>query len=146
MSTNSSPASEQQKTSRGLNIALWIAQGLLAVGFGLAGFMKVTTSAAELATKINWVTPEQLPLIRFIGASELAGAIGLILPAATRILPKLTAVAAAGLVVIMILAAVFHLSRGEAHSVPVNVLLGGLAGFVAWGRWKKAPIPSRSAG
>lgn len=144
LSENSSSSTE--KPSRALHIGLWVVQGLLALGFGLAGLMKTTAPAAELAAKINWLTPDNLWLIRFIGVSELAGALGLILPSATRILPKLTGLAAAGLVVVMILAALFHLSRGEAQSVPVNVLLGGLAGFVVWGRWKKAPILPRSAG
>ena len=81
-----------------------------------------------------------LPLVRFIGVSELAGAIGLILPAATKIKPTLTPLAALGLLTIMILAMAFHLSRGEAQALPINMALGGLAAFVAWGRTKKAPI------
>ncbi len=83
--------------------------------------------------------------MRFIGAAELAGAIGLILPAATRILPKLTALAATGLVLVMILASGYHFLHGEAARTPVNFLLGGLAAFVAWGRFGRAPILARSA-
>jgi len=72
-----------------------------------------------------------------------AGALGLILPAVTRIRPKLTAAAGLGLVTVMVLAAAFHLSRGEAQVLPLNLTLGALAAFVAWGRSRKAPILPR---
>jgi hypothetical protein len=128
--------------TKGLNVVLWVAQILLAIGFGMAGFMKLGTPYAELAQKMAWarLTPE--PLVKFIGASELAGALGMILPAASRIRPVLTPLAATGFVVIMILAAALHLYLGEA---PVaDVILGGIAALVAWGRFRKAPIPPRS--
>lgn len=127
------------KPARGLHISLWIVQGLLALAFGMAGTMKLLTPIAELAEAMPWVADAPL-LARFIGASELAAALGLILPAALRILPRLTAWAGVGLVVVMVLAAGFHASLGEFASLPVNVLLGALAGFVAWGRFKAAPI------
>ena len=81
-------------------------------------------------------------MVRFIGISEFLGAIGLILPAATKIKPSLTPLAALGLLTIMILAMAFHLSRGEVQATPVNIVLGGLAAFVAWGRTKRAAISS----
>jgi len=128
--------------AKGLTIGLWVAQALLALAFGLAGAMKTMTPIAELAQKLPWVT--DLPnLVRFIGVSELLGAFGLILPAATRIRPILTPIAAMGLVLVMVLAAGFHVLRGEAQALPVNVALGGLAAFVAWGRLRKAPITPR---
>jgi putative oxidoreductase len=71
------------------------------------------------------------------------GALGLVVPSATRIKPWLTPLAGAGLLTVMILASLFHLSRGEANLAPINVVLGALAAFVAWGRWKKAPIAPR---
>lgn len=127
------------KPSRGLHISLWIVQGLLALAFGMAGTMKLLTPISELAEAMPWVA-DAPALVRFIGASELAGALGLILPAALRIMPRLTAWAGVGLFVVMVLGAGFHASRGEFASLPVNVLLGALAGFVAWGRFKAAPI------
>lgn len=98
---------------------------------------------AKLAQKLVW--PGALPeaLVRFIGLSELAAAIGLILPAATRIRPALTPIAAGGLTLIMVLATVFHVARGEVQVVPVTVVLGALAAFVAWGRGKKAQVTAR---
>jgi hypothetical protein len=82
--------------------------------------------------------------VRFIGVAELAGALGLILPAATRIQPRLTALAAVGLATMMALAIPFHLMRGETGAIVFNLVLGSLAAFVAWGRERRAPIEPRS--
>lgn len=129
---------------RALHISLWIAQCVLALAFGMAGIMKVTTPIAELAAKLPWTAEVPLALVRFIGTAELLGAVGLILPAATRIRPGLTALAAAGLVTVMALALSFHAMRGElAQAAPINLVLGGLAAFVAWGRFRKAPVRAR---
>src|SRR5262249_36929778 len=105
--------------SRVLHFALWGVQALLGLMFAFGGSMKATQPMAVLAEKLVW--PGALPelLVRFIGVSELLGAIGLVLPAATRIKPGLTPLAAAGLVTIQLLAALFHLSRGEAAVVPI---------------------------
>jgi putative oxidoreductase len=125
------------------NIALWVAQVLLAVAFGMAGFMKTTLPIADLTEKMVW--PGALPpaLVRFIGVSEFAAALGLILPAATRIKPVLTPLAGVGLVIVMLLAAIFHAMRGEFGALPMNLGFGALAAFVAWGRFRKAPIAPR---
>jgi putative oxidoreductase len=124
-----------------MNILLWLVQLVLAAAFGMAGFMKSTQPVDALVQAgIAWASQVPLPLVRFIGISELAGAIGLILPAATKIKPALTPLAALGLLTVMILAMTFHLSRGEGQALPINMVLGGLAAFVAWGRTKKVPI------
>jgi len=128
---------------RRLSIALWISQVLLAVMFGMAGFMKATQPIDQLSAMLPFAAQVPEPLVRFIGASELAGAIGLILPAALGILPLLTPLAASGLVVVMVLAAGFHISRGEFSHVPVNFVLGSLAAFIAWGRLKMAQNSKR---
>ncbi|MEW5739691.1 MAG: DoxX family protein [Myxococcota bacterium] len=133
---------ETPAPGKALHIGLWVAQVLLALAFGAAGAMKAFTPAAELATKMAWVNHVPAGLIPFIGLSEVAGALGLILPALTRIKPVLTPVAAALLVVVMVLAGALHVSIGE-PPIP-NVILGALAGFVAWGRFKRAPIAPRS--
>lgn len=133
---------ETKKPSKALHISLWIAQVLLAVMFGMAGAMKTFQPLdALIAAGMTWAG--ELPnLVRFIGVSELAAALGLILPAALRIKPILTPLAAVGLVVVMVLAAGFHLMRSEA-GVPMNLVLAGVAAFVAWGRFKAAPIAAR---
>lgn len=124
--------------------ALWTVQVLLALAFTMAGVMKATQPIEALAAQMPWAGDVPAALVRFIGVSELLGGIGLVLPSATRIQPRLTPIAAAGLVLVMILAALFHASRGEWGGLVPNAVLGGLAAFVAWGRWKAAPIAPRS--
>jgi hypothetical protein len=104
--------------------------------------MKVATPAAELAKMAPGFPPA---FIRFIGIAELAGAIGIILPALTRIAPFLTPLASSGFVIVMVSAAVLHLVRGQFGELAVVVVLGALAYFVAWGRFKLAPIARREA-
>lgn len=127
-----------------MNITLWIVQVILAAMFGLAGVMKTTTPIDQLAAQMVW--PGAIPpmLVRFIGAAELTAAIGLILPSLMRIRPVLTPLAATGVVTIMALAIPFHISRGELQALAVNVPLGAMAAFVAWGRFRKAPIAPRT--
>lgn len=135
----SAPAGEK----KGLRVGLWTVQLLLAAAFGMAGFTKVSTPIDALGAMMPWVLDVPELLVRFIGLSELLGAIGLVLPAATRIQPRLTPLAAAGLVAVMALAALFHASRGEWGALPINAVLGSLAAFVAWGRQQAAPITAR---
>jgi uncharacterized membrane protein len=120
-----------------------VAQGVLALVFAMAGLSKLTQPVAALAKSIPYVMTMPEALVRFIGVSELAGALGLILPSVTRIRPVLTAWAAVGLVAVMVLAAGFNVWHGEAQAVPINVVLGALAAFVARGRFGKARIPHR---
>ncbi|HEX8699267.1 MAG TPA: DoxX family protein [Myxococcaceae bacterium] len=144
MSTTAAPTVHTAPSaSKGLHVVLWIVQVLLALAFFGAGSFKLFTPIAELAQQMAWVSTMPEGLVRFIGASELAGALGLLLPALTRIKPGLTPLAAAGLTVVMLLAAPFHLSRGEGGAIVPNLILGALAAFVAWGRFKKAPIAPR---
>ena len=139
-SHSTSPVSRAAATGRGLRIALWSAQIALAIVFALAGWMKVSTPAAELA---RMAPGFPLALLRFIGIAELAGSIGIILPALTRIAPVLTPLASSGFVIVMASAAVLHLVRGQFGELAVVVVLGALAYFLAWGRFKRAPIARR---
>jgi len=127
-----------------MNVGLWVVQVLLAVLFGMAGVMKLSMPLAELAQKLPWVPEVPAALVRFIGLAELSGALGLILPAATRIKPMLTVFAAMGLTTVMVMAAGFHFTRGELPAIVFNAVLGGLSGFVVWGRLRKVPITARS--
>ncbi len=126
-----------------LNVSLWVVQALLAAAFGMAGIMKLTAPMDTLIANMVWPGAMPEALVRFIGASEFLGALGLILPSVTRIKPMLTPLAAAGLGVVMALALVFHFTRGEFEALPINLVLGGLAAFVAWGRAKKVAIAPR---
>jgi hypothetical protein len=127
-----------------MHLALWAVQALLALAFLAAGGMKLATPIDQLlANGMTFVAYTPEPLVRFIGASEVAGALGLILPSAIRLAPRLTPLAAALLGVVMVLAAGAHLSHGEAPMVLPNIVLGGLSAFVAWGRLRRAPILPR---
>jgi hypothetical protein len=128
---------------KALRAGLWVTQILLAFLFGMTGLMKLTKPIADLAHAMAWANHVSPGLIRFIGLVELTGALGLVLPALTRVLPVLTPTAAFGLVVVMALAIFTHLSIGEAKMIPVPLTLGLLAAFVAWGRFYAAPIPAR---
>ena len=128
---------------RALSVALWGAQGLLALFFVYAGFSKLFTPAADLAAMIPW-TGEYAKLVTITGLVDLAGGLGILLPSLTRIQPRLTVLAALGLVVLQVLAAGFHLSRGEGAMVPMNVVVLALAAFVLWGRAKARPIAPRA--
>jgi uncharacterized membrane protein YphA (DoxX/SURF4 family) len=132
-----------QKSSKTLNILLWIAQVILAVMFFMAGVMKTTQPIEKLATQLPWATQIPAALVRFIGISELLGAIGVILPALLRIKPGLTPLAALGFAFVMLFASVFHLFRGEVSNIPMTIILGLIALFVAWGRFRKRPISER---
>lgn len=115
------------------NLFLWAAQIALAGLYGFTGFMKLTQPIEALTQMMGW--PGSMPgLTRFIGAAELAGALGMILPIATGIKPRLTALAAAGLGLIQVLAIPFHLYRGEFGVIPDNLVLLALAVFVYRGR------------
>ena len=121
--------------------ALWIVQALLALVFVFAGVAKLIMPVEEMTKEIH------LPglFLRFIAVVEILGALGLILPALLRIRPGLTPLAAAGLVIIMIGATALSLTLGVAMAIAPFVV-GLLATFVAYGRWKLAPIESSSAG
>jgi len=118
-----------------MNIAIWIIQGILAAMFGMAGGMKSIQSKEKLAPQLPWVNDFSLGVVRFVGISELLGAIGLILPWALQIQPILTPIAAAGLAFIMVLAAIYHLRKGEYKAIVFNVVLGGLCVVVAYFRY-----------
>jgi hypothetical protein len=130
--------------NRALHFALWGVQILLALAFGMAGVMKATTPIAELAKNVSWAA--ELPsLVRFIGTSEFLGAVGLILPSALRIMPKLSGIAGAALTLVMVLAVGYHVMQHDPFSKLVpSLVLGALSAFVAWGRLAGAPIAPRA--
>jgi len=105
-----------------------------------AGFLKTFKPIQEIAPTIFWAPRLPELLVRFIGISELLGAIRLILPAALKIRPQLTTLAAAGLTVIMIMANLYHISQGEFFVLPMTGILLLLLVFITYGRWKLVPF------
>jgi putative oxidoreductase len=128
---------------RALRFVLWFTQLVLALVFGMAGWMKATFPLETLALYVPWSPHVPAVLVRLIGAAEFLGALALVLPALTRVKPGLTPLAAALLSLTMVFAIGFHLARGESFAVAMPLMLGLLALFVAWGRTTKAPIPAR---
>lgn len=123
-----------------MDIALWVVQVLLALVFGMSGMMKATRPVDQLAKMLPWVNDFSAQTVRGIGILEVLAAIGLILPALTRILPVLTPLAAVGLVLTMIGAMIVHGRRKEYPGIAVNLVLLALAVFVAYGRFVVLPL------
>jgi uncharacterized membrane protein YphA (DoxX/SURF4 family) len=123
-----------------MGIALWIIQVLLALVFVAASIPKLRLSQAALAQVVPAMSALPLPFVRFIGIAELLAAIGLILPAATRIAPALTPAAAAGLVTLMTSATLFHAAHKQYAQIGLTVLFLLLAAVVVYGRLVLAPI------
>jgi uncharacterized membrane protein YphA (DoxX/SURF4 family) len=116
-----------------MSAALWVVQALLAVAFIAAGAMKVFAyEKYKTMSEKNGPSDLKHGLVTFIGLSELAGAIGIVLPMAARVAPWLTPIAALGLAIVMLLAVLYHLRRHEPPAAPAVLLL--LALFVAAGR------------
>lgn len=130
---------KEQKTSRKINIILWIVQVFLATTFIWAAFMKLFQSADKLAEMWAW-TADNVNLVKLTAVVDLLAGIGLVLPALLRIQPKLTIYAAYGTILLMIVASIFHISRGEASQIGFNIFVTIIAIFIIWGRQKKAPI------
>jgi uncharacterized membrane protein YphA (DoxX/SURF4 family) len=118
-----------------MNIFLWVLQIVLALMFAAAGVMKATQPKDKLAGQLAWVEDYSANTVRLIGVSELLGALGLILPAATHIAPILTPIAATALAVVMALAINTHRRRHEASGMVIAAVLLVLTVIVAWGRF-----------
>jgi putative oxidoreductase len=125
-----------------MNIVLWILQVLLALAFAAHGWMFLSPPP-EIAVKMNETLARWFQV--FLGVAEVAAAAGLILPGLTRILPSLVAWAADGIIVIMVPATIWHLVRSEFSSAVVTLILGLMAGFVAYQRHRVRPIRARGA-
>jgi hypothetical protein len=115
-----------------MNIALWTVQGLLAALFLFAGGTKLILPIEEMTKEM----PMPGWFLRFIGVAEVLGALGLVLPWLLRIQQRLTPLAAAGLVIIMIGATVTTLMTGEIAMALIPLLVGILCLFVSYGRWR----------
>ena len=118
-----------------MNTALWVTQILLALAFGMAGWLKASKPKTELQDRLTWMEDFPQSSIRLIGLAELLAAVGLILPAASGFLPILTPLAATGLAVLMVLAMVVHARRRQSQAIAINAVLLAMSLFVMWGRF-----------
>jgi uncharacterized membrane protein YphA (DoxX/SURF4 family) len=127
-----------------MNRLLWVLQVLLGIYFFATGIAHFSVPPGLPATMV-WMYELPPALHYFSGAAEILAGLGLILPGLTRIQTRLTPLAALGLVLVMAGAAVWHATRsGEFTNIVMNIVLMGLAGFVAYGRWKLSPLKDKS--
>ena len=132
----------QLKPSIALHVSLWVVQVLLAFLLMLGAIMKFMP-VEKVAPIMPWMGQVPEWVLRLLGMVDLLGAVGLILPALLRIKPLLTPIAALGIIVLMICASIFHVSRGEASKIGFNIFMIAMAAFIAWGRFRKAPIAAQ---
>lgn len=127
------------RLSTPLKLGLWLAQTIICILFVLFGCLKLMLPVEKLAAM--WVWPGQVPvwLLHLVGVLDIAGGIGVLLPAITHIQPRLVVYAALGCTALQLCAIIFHVSRGEVGVVWLNCILLGLAAFILWGRGRKAP-------
>jgi uncharacterized membrane protein YphA (DoxX/SURF4 family) len=118
-----------------MSIALWVVQVLLAAAFLVSGATKLSQPKEKLLKRWAWVEDFSQQTVRIIGVLEVLGAIGIVVPALVGIVPSLTPLAALGLVLLMIGAALTHLRRSEYSVITVPAVLLILAAFVAYGRF-----------
>ena len=119
-----------------MSVVLWIVAAVLALAFAASGAVKLIRSPQQLvASGMGWAEDFSPGMVKLIGGLEVAAAVGLILPPLLKIAPVLAPLAAVGLILVMIGAAITHQRRGETPMVGINVVLLLLAAFVAWGRF-----------
>jgi len=126
-----------------MNRALWIVQTLLALLFVFAGGSKFVMSVEEMTKQMP--VPLSGAFLHFIGVCEVLGGLGLVLPGLLRIKPGLTPLAAAGLVIIMIGATVITVQGGMLPMALFPLVVGLLAAFVAYGRWRPGAAVNASS-
>ncbi len=123
-----------------MNIVLWILQVLLALAFLAHGWM-LLAPPPEIAAAMSAELPR--PFWVFLGIAEVAAAVGLTLPGITRVMPSLVTWAAAGVMIVMVCATVWHLVRAEYQSAVITLVLLAMATFTAYARWRLVPISPR---
>ena len=118
-----------------MNIALWILQVLLGIFFVFHATVLLRPSPQRLQSGMRYVLEMPAGLRVFAGVAEGLAGVGLVLPPLVHVLAWLTPLAAAGLVLLMLGAIVFHVRRREYPNIGLNAVLGLLSAFVAWGRF-----------
>ncbi|PSL23044.1 DoxX family protein [Chitinophaga ginsengisoli] len=127
----------QQQSSKALNISLWIAQVFVAAIFIWAATSKLFQPIEKIAAMWPWTGEVPSLMVRLLGVVDLLGGLGLILPSLLRIKPRLTAYTAIAIIALMVCASIFHIARGEAAVIGFNIFMAAIAAFIAWGRLKQ---------
>ncbi len=122
-----------------MNIALWVLQVVLGIFFVVHAYL-LLRPPASLQSGMNYIREMPAGLRRFAAIAEGLAGLALIIPPLFRVLTWLTPLAAAGLVLLMLGAIVFHIRRREYPNVGFNAVLGVLAGVIAWGRFGPYPF------
>lgn len=126
-----------------MNLALWIVAGVLAAAYVAGGAGKLLIPKERIAAfgpSAKWTEDFGAGTVKAIGAAEVLGGLGLVLPAVFGIAPVLVPLAATGLVIVMVGAALTRLRRHEYPLMVVDLIYLLLAGFVAWGRFWVEPF------
>jgi hypothetical protein len=118
-----------------INIILWICQVTLASTLLWAAGMKLLNPVSKLKKTWPWVAETPGSLVKFTGATDMAGAVGLVCPMLFNIYPVLTPIAALCVTLLMVIAGLFHILRGEGSQITINIVFALLAVFIAWGRF-----------
>jgi uncharacterized membrane protein YphA (DoxX/SURF4 family) len=125
-----------------MNAVLWILQVLLALVFAAHGWLFLAPPP-DIKAQMDANLPQWFQL--FMGIAEVAAAVGLILPAVTRIMPFLVTWAAVGIMIVMVSATGYHAVRAEYSSAVVTFILLLMAAFLAHGRTRLRPLRARAA-
>jgi hypothetical protein len=125
------------KTSKTIHITLWVAQIALAILLIWGGLVKIFQPIEKLSAMWPWTGEVPIALVKFTGIVDLLAAIGLTVPFLFRYKPGLTSITAICIIVLMVCATIFHIARGETPGIGVNIVVAGIAAFIAWGRFIK---------
>jgi len=129
---------------RRYRIALWVMQWMLGISLIAAGVVKLALPFDQAVSMFPWAADVPV-LFTVTSVLDVLGGLGVILPALTRILPRVTVVAAVGVVLLMLSAVVFYLLRGEPAEIVANLVLAAIAAVIAWGRLAVAPVTTALA-
>jgi len=139
MSASSPGGAPRARRRRWLHIALWVLQWILGASLVAAGILKFVSPIDEALQMFPWAADGET-LSRITAVIDVIGGLGVLLPSVMRVFPRVTVVAAIGVVAFMLPAIVFHLMRNEPIEAALSIVLATMAGVVAWGRSRLAPI------
>lgn len=125
------------------NVLLWIAQILISTSLLWAACIKLFQPIEQLEIMWPWTGDIPSGFVRLTGVIDLLGALGVILPSVFRFKPILAPIAAIGIILLMIAASIFHISRGEGSQIGFNIVFALIAAFISYGRLKLVPIQTR---